>query len=84
MEEQFAELLTKHESLQLRVTALETALVNLVGFQIEKGDSSEQGRIKFQRPEQVEPEIRPEPTTTSETPAPTEPTEPTTTTEGKA
>lgn len=47
MEEQFAELLTAHESLKLRVIAIEEALVNLQGFFIEGRDSSQQGRVVY-------------------------------------
>lgn len=56
MEEQFAELLVKHESLKLKVEALEDAILNIMGFYRDEEDGSTQGRIKFgSRKAQVAP-----------------------------
>lgn len=56
MEEQFAQLVVAHESLKLRVGALEDALLNIMGFYREEEDGSTQGRIKFgERKTQVAP-----------------------------
>lgn len=47
MEDKYDELLMQQESLKLRVKYIEDALVNLVGFYIERIDSSAQGRLRY-------------------------------------
>lgn len=55
-EEQVEELVVNHESLKLRVDALEDAILNIMGFYREEADGSTQGRIKFgTRKSQVAP-----------------------------
>lgn len=66
MEEQFEELLTKHESLKLKVEALEDAILNIMGFYRDEEDGSTQGRIKFgSRKTQVAPVTTTPPTATT-------------------
>lgn len=56
MEEQFEELVVKHESLLLRLSSLEDAVLNIMGFYRDDEDGSTQGRIKFgERKTQVDP-----------------------------
>jgi len=55
VDETIADLITKNESLTLRLCAVENALLQLSGFS--KSDNSPQGRIVFERKQalQVEP-----------------------------
>lgn len=44
------DLIIKVESLELRLVAVEDALLNISGFQKQTADGSQQGRIKYEQP----------------------------------
>lgn len=59
MEEQLAQIAIENESLKMRLSALEDAVLNLQGFYREEKDGGEQGRIKFGTPQsQVPPVVK--------------------------
>jgi hypothetical protein len=47
------DLITQVESLGLKVSALEDALINLAGFEKQTEDGSQEGLIRFQPPKPI-------------------------------